>query len=522
MSFTLRRLPLRTRLALGYSLFFAAVLLLLTAGVYWVVRNALLNEVAQELAATTELIQQDFQASAGPLEGYFGDPDLLLRALPTRIEGLETPALYVQIADTRGEVIAASGSLRGQRLPLDPAASGAALAGRTTSAVADLGPGRVMQRTAPLSDGSTVVGLLLVAQPLRGVEQTLRVLLAGLAVTAVVAVLTAVRGGVWIARRSLRPVEEIAQAARRIVRASDLTRRVGDAVTDDEIGELTTTVNEMLARLEQLFTAQRRFVADVSHELRTPLTAMRGHLELLQRGVTRDGAVQAESIADMLREVSRLSRMANDLLLLAQTEVGLQLRRAPFQVDELVLEVVRELRPLADQVTLLPDLGDQVTYVGDRDRLKQALLNLVANALQYSPAGGLVVVTLEHDAREVRLEVRDRGPGIAPADLPHVFERFYRGDRAPRTTGAGLGLAIVRWVAEAHGGSAVVASTLGYGATFTLRLPATEAARAPPAPEHRATTLAAPAASAHRGRSSGPGEQGSQQRQGGQSDGGTA
>jgi signal transduction histidine kinase len=286
--------------------------------------------------------------------------------------------------------------------------------------------------------------VLQVAQSLRGVEQTLAVLLGGLAVTALIAVLSAVRGGVWIARRSLRPVEEIAQTARQIVQASDLTRRVSDVESSDEIGELTTTVNAMLARLEQLFTAQRRFVADVSHELRTPLTAMRGHLELIQGGVTRDGAAQAESVADMLREVNRLSRMANDLLLLAQAEVGLQLRSGPVQLDELVLAVVRELRPLADGVMLRSELGEQVAIGDDRDRLKQALLNLVANGLQHTPAGGSVVVALTRDSEGVTLQVRDSGPGIAPEDLPHVFERFDQGDRAQRTTGAGLGLAIVR------------------------------------------------------------------------------
>lgn len=467
-----RRLPLRIRLALGYSLFFTAVLLLITAGVYWVVRDALLGEVAQELGATAELIQQDFRASAWPLEGYFGEAELL-RALPPRIEGLESPALYVQVVAADGAVVGASASLRGQQLPLDAAVRQAAMAGRATSAVTNLGRGRVMQLATPLSDGAAVVGVLQVAQPLHGIEQTLTVLLAGITVTALVAVLAAVRGGVWLARRSLRPVEEIAHAAAQIVRASDLTRRVPEAATSDEIGELTTTVNGMLARLEQLFTAQRRFVADVSHELRTPLTAMRGHLELLQRGVTRDGAAQAESVADMLREVNRLSRMANDLLLMGQAEIGLELRLSPLQLDDLVLEVVRELRPLADGVALRPELSEQVAIVGDRDRLKQALLNLVGNALQHTPPGGAVVVALAQEGQEVMLQVRDTGPGIAPADLPHVFERFYRGDRAQGGSGTGLGLAIVRWVAEAHGGQATVASNSGHGATFTVRLPAT-------------------------------------------------
>lgn len=470
---TSHRLPLRTRLALGYSFFFAAVLLLMTVGVYWVVRNALLDEVSTELAATADLIQQDFLSSAGPLEGYFSDPEATLRALPPRIEGLESPALYVQIADDDGKVIITSASLGGRQMPLDDAVRTAALAGRETSQVLSLGSGQVMQLSAPLRNGDEVVGVLQVAQPLHGVEQTLRVLLTGLAVTALVAVIAGVRGGIWIARRALRPVEEIAHTARQIVRASDLKRRVTDIPSADELGELTTTINEMLERLEQLFTAQRRFVADVSHELRTPLTAMRGHLELMVRGITREGVDQSASLADLLREVNRLSRMANDLLLLAQAEVGIQLRRSPVQLDELVLEVVRELRPLAEGVTLRPELHEQVAIEGDRDRLKQALLNLVANALQHTPPDGSVTVALCRNRQMVALQVRDTGPGIAPEDLPHVFERFYQADRtrARRGSGAGLGLSIVQWVAEAHGGCVAVESSPGSGTTFTIELP---------------------------------------------------
>ncbi|NTU84530.1 MAG: HAMP domain-containing protein [Chloroflexales bacterium] len=475
----LRRLPLRTRLALGYSLFFAGVLLLLTTGVYWLVRDALLAEVSQELAATADLVQQDFLASAGPLEGYFSDQEAALRALPPSVEGLEAPTLYIQVTDLEHNVIVTSASLRGQRLPLDVAMHAAALSGRETQTVLALGSGRVMQLTAPLYSGDQVLGVLQVAQPLYAIDQTLWILFLGLAVISLVSVVAAVRGGIWIARRSLRSVEEIAQTARQIVRASDLGRRMPPARADDELGELTATLNELLARLEQLFTAQRRFVADVSHELRTPLTAMRGHLELIQRGVTREGAAQAASVADMLREVNRLSRMANDLLLLAQAEVGIQLRCEPVQLDDLVLETVRELHPLAEQVALRPELHEQVSVSGDRDRLKQALLNLVVNALQHTPPGGRVTVSLAQSPAQAILCVSDTGPGIAPEDLPHLFERFYQADRvgARRGGGAGLGLSIVRWVVEAHRGQITVTSEPGRGATFQLLLPRSPRAR---------------------------------------------
>jgi signal transduction histidine kinase len=464
---------LRTRLALGYGLFFASVLLLMIGGVYWLVRQALLSEITQELTATTELIQQDFTDSAGQISDYFTDSEMLLHALPSRIDGLDTPAFYVQVSDRDGTFLISSTSLRGQQLPLDPADRDAALAGSSTTRTFPLGRSRVIQIAAPLRSGGLVVGVLQVAQPLRSVDQTLWVLMLSLAVTGLIVLLAAVRGGVWIVGRALRPVNEITFIARQIFQAADLARRVPDASTADEIGALADTINAMLERLETLFTAQRRFVADVSHELRTPLTAMRGHLELLQRGAVRDAQDQAEMTADLLREVNRLGRMANDLLLMAQAEVGLQLRCTPLALDDLVLEVVRELRTLSEGIDLRPQLAEQVAINGDRDRIKQALINLVANAIQHSPAGGAVTVSLDQDGAAAYLRVRDSGPGIAPEDLPRVFERFYRADRAraQRAGGAGIGLTIVQWVATAHGGDVSVESAIGQGAAFIIRLP---------------------------------------------------
>ncbi len=467
-------IPLRLRLTLGYSLFFAAVLLLMTIGVYLLVRDTLLTEVRRELGVNADLIQRDFAASQAALGSYFASPAAALQALPPRVEGLESPSLYVQARAVDGAILVTSASLGSQTLPATPAVLAAALRGERDERIVDLGDGRAFVRTELLERAGAAVGVLQVAQPLRAVDLTLRVLLIGLSATGLMALIAAARGGAWIVRRALRPVEEIAQTAQQIVYAADLQRRVPDAPSADELGQLTTTINAMLARLDQRFTAQRRFVTDVSHELRTPLTAMRGHLELMQRGVTQDGAAQAESVSDMLREVGRLTRMANDLLLLAQAEVGLQLRRSPVALDEVVLEVVRELRPLAVGVTLRPELHAQVTVVGDRDRITQALLNLVANGLQHTPPGGSVTIGLEQDAGGATLFVRDTGAGIAPEDLPHVFARFYRADRsrAQRAGGAGLGLAIVQWVAEAHQGRITVASSPGQGTTFRLWLPA--------------------------------------------------
>ena len=247
----------------------------------------------------------------------------------------------------------------------------------------------------------------------------------------------------------------------------------GAGLTFDEIAQLTATINEMLERLETLFTSQRRFVADVSHELRTPLAAMRGNLEILRRGAARDPHELDMSLAAMEREVNRLVRLASDLLLLAQAEVGMQLRRGPVALDELVLEVIRDLAPLAQAVTLLPEVDEQVEVIGDRDRLKQALLNMVVNAIQHTPPGGKVGIGLACAGGRALLSVSDTGVGIATDDLPRVFERFFRADksRSRAAGGAGLGLAIVKWVAEVHGGGVQASSVAGQGSRFQLWLP---------------------------------------------------
>ena len=294
-----------------------------------------------------------------------------------------------------------------------------------------------------------------------------------LAAAGLIVLIAGVRGGAWLAARALSPVGEIARTAQRIVRAEDLGQRVPAGPTDDELSQLSATINEMLERLQELFSSQRRFVADVSHELRTPLTAMRGNLELLRRGAARDPAALDESLAAMEREANRLVRLVGDLLLLAQAEAGLDIRHEPVALDDLVLEVVRELHPLADGVALAPEIAEQVEALGDRDRLKQALLNVVVNALQHTPAGGCVRVALDRVDGHAELRVSDTGEGIVDEDLPRVFDRFYRADKARSrsTGGAGLGLAIVKWIAEAHGGSVKATSAPGHGSTFVLELP---------------------------------------------------
>jgi heavy metal sensor kinase len=274
-----------------------------------------------------------------------------------------------------------------------------------------------------------------------------------------------------LARSALRPVEEITHLASDIG-ASDLTQRIAAEREPAEIQRLADTFDAMLARLESAFAQQRSFVMDVSHELRTPLTALRGNLDvmLMDKGLDPDTRAQLESMSS---EVARLIRLTSNLLYLAHAEAGREIARRPVELDALCLEVVYQARALRDDVSVRLDNEVQVTVNGDRDLLKQLVLNLVDNAIKYSPPNTDVTVSLYATGDEVQIVVGDRGPGIPPEQLEQIFERFYRVSGAQSRTvgGAGIGLAISRWIAQAHGGDIRVESDVGAGSRFIVVLP---------------------------------------------------
>jgi signal transduction histidine kinase len=240
----------------------------------------------------------------------------------------------------------------------------------------------------------------------------------------------------------------------------------------------------MLTRIEQLFHAQQRFVADVSHELRSPLTAVRGNMDLLRRGAANDPEERAQVLGAIDSEVERMSRLVSDLLLLARSDSGVTLEKHPVELDTLLLDVYRQAQLTARSVRIALGAEDQAIVMGDRDRLKQVLLNLVDNAIKYTPAGGEVTLSLTKDDQWVRISVQDTGIGVAPEDVPHLFDRFYRVDKARSRDagGTGLGLAIAKSVVDAHGGRITVDSKAGQGSIFTVWLPL----NAPPIQERAA------------------------------------
>ncbi|HXL81605.1 MAG TPA: heavy metal sensor histidine kinase [Pyrinomonadaceae bacterium] len=295
-----------------------------------------------------------------------------------------------------------------------------------------------------------------------------------------IALVIASLGGYFLARKSLAPVVTMGERAARIG-ASNLDERIPVPENNQELGRLAGIFNELLARLDQSFAQQKRFMADASHELRTPVAVICGESEVSLSRQVRDPAEFRESLAIVHDEGRRLTRMVEDLFTLARADAGeYPLALAHFYLDESINECVRSIRSLAAQKGLevcYQPPAKEIPFRGDEALIQRMVLNLIHNAIKYTPANGRVQVNVREDRDHCEIVISDTGPGIPAAAQAHVFERFYRVDKARSRdeslngSGAGLGLSIAKWVAELHGGTIVLDNTNHEGATFVISLP---------------------------------------------------
>lgn len=449
---------LRLRLTLLYSTFMGGILIIFGTAVYVLVNIILLNQVDTMLAGVARDIIQVTKVNS------VGAPSLI--SLPPLDMASNS---YVQVWRPDGKLVATSANIGPLNKPLDPIGLEA---GMTIYEDSHLDGYHLRVLSVPLSLGERVVGTLQVGASLAVVDATRTNLLSTMIVIAVIAVLFAGFGSWIVLGRALSPLESITETVDQINRADDLSRRIPyKEQAENEIGDLVVSFNQTLERLEALFTSQQRFLADVSHELRTPLTVIKGNVDLMRRMKEAD----EESLNSITQETGRLTRLVGGLLMLAQAESGkLALNFAPVELDLLLTEVFTEMQVLArNKVHVHLNDIDQVMVNGDRDRLKQVLLNLVANAIQYTPPGGEIFLSLSKLGDQARLIVRDTGPGIPAEDLPHIFDRFYRAEKSrtrSTTSGFGLGLSIANWIIEHHNGQLKVESREGKGTTFVIWL----------------------------------------------------
>ena len=452
-------MSLRLRLTLLYAIVTGGVLLVFGATAIFVFNAILVDQIDNTLGNAAGLIISGM--NIGELDELEGN----LETVELRSD------VYVQIWELGGAAQTGLRELEGfnDQRPFDPASL------RLENPIfryVQAGGLHLRVVSVPLEQNERRIGTLQIAVNLDVVDAARLGLTKTLAVIWVVAILFSANAAWLTLGQTLRPLKSISLAAEQINRADDLSRRIPYDGPADEIGSLVDSFNQTLERLEALFTSQQRLLADVSHELRTPLTVIKGNADLMRRMNSLD----EESLTSIDQEAGRLSRLVGGLLLLAQAESGkLALVEKPVELDMLVTEVFQEMSVLAkNKVHLHLNEIDQVIVKGDRDRLKQVFINLVANAIQYTPPGGDVFLSLERIGEQGRVICRDTGPGIPAEDLPHIFERFYRAEKSRtrgRTAGFGLGLSIANWIVERHGGRIEVKSKEGQGTAFAIWLP---------------------------------------------------
>jgi heavy metal sensor kinase len=457
---------IRLRLTLWYVFLLAIILGGFSAGIYVTLRHSLYANLHDSIEARgNDLLT---------VVRYDGDRPTLSGSIST-----DSPDLgeqFVRVFDASGELTFDNSGEAGA-VPVDRAAVQKALTGKTDTRGISAGGDPFQVRIVPIERDGQVTGALEVGRASGDVADTLRTLLLILGIAYPVTLVVASFGGIFLAGRALSPIDRLTRLARRMS-AEDLSERLNLRLPDDEVGQLARTFDEMIARLDDAFRRQRQFTADASHELRTPLTAIKGQVEVaLNR--PRNADAYREVLQTVNEEVDRLIRLVGSLLTLARADVGqIPIVAEAVTLPELVGSATEQVQPAAQQqnIELIVTRSPAMTLQADEDLLLQLLLNLLDNAIKYTPAGGRVTVGWTANGRQVELWVRDTGTGIASEHLPHIFDRFYRADKARSRAegGAGLGLSICRWIAEAHGGSISVESTPGQGSTFTIRLPTSQ------------------------------------------------
>ena len=454
-------MSIQNRLLSIYTIIFSIAFLMIALIVYNLPRNRILAEIDGDLSALAEQAME-------PGNLTFGRQGTLSLSIPEDLANFETASTLFILVDARGNIIANSQNLTNFEGYLDTEGF------TNQQEINQVRHGDILLRvlTTPIKEGARTVGYLQVGRLLDNYESFNRILFIALLV-GLGAATASLFVAVWLTPSLFRPLEDIASVAGQITRADDLSRRVPGAERSDEIGDLAHSFNQTLERLERLFRSQQRLLADVSHELRTPLTAMQGNVDLMRRM----GEVDWTSLDIIHDEIQRMTRLVSDLLLLARADSGgMSLQAKTLELDNLFFEVYRQAQLLPKEVDLVITAVDQICVYGDPDRLKQLLLNLIDNAIKYTPTGGHVYLALSKENGWATIQITDTGIGIPPEDLAHIFDRFYRVDksRTRQQGGSGLGLSIAQSIVKAHKGQIQVRSEVGQGTTFSVMLPIVE------------------------------------------------
>ena len=453
----MRPLSLRARLTLWYTLALLVVLCLFGANVLWQQRRIGLRRVDRELEALTATL-------ANVVQDELNENDDRATAATEATATVTAPGRALAILDPEGRVLGARWSGLALR---DPQRDGAAPGVRTV----DTGSGawRVHARSRAFG---RITLVLLVASPMSDVSREQREVQEAMLVGIPIVLLLAAGGGLWLASIGLRPITDMARRAASIPPTG--LEDLGQTRRTDELGQLATAFNGLVARLRAALQTQRQFMADASHELRTPVSIVRATSDVMLSREHRDEPEYREAIGIVGGQARRLGRLVEDMLVLARADAGgYPLRAVDLYLDEVVADCRRAVDVLATErgVTIRSNGSPDIPFRGDEDLLRRLMLNVLQNAVQHTPSGGSVAVDIRQEPEAVRIRVSDEGPGIPAGDQRRVFDRFVQLDPARRGQGTGLGLPIARWIAEAHHGTLVLEHSGPGGTTFCVTLP---------------------------------------------------
>jgi heavy metal sensor kinase len=372
---------------------------------------------------------------------------------------------YIQVADRKGAILYRSISLGEDTLRLDQELK------RDTSVLAYTWLNEQSVRVAAMREKNFT---FLVGYPTAELREAIENLFSIFLILVPIALVVSIVGGLYLANKALRPVDEVTTSARRIT-AENLDKTIPPRKVDDEIGRLISTFNEMIQRLNGSFAQVKQFSADASHELRTPLTVMRGEIELALRN-PKSPEEYRRVLESTMEEIVRMSSIIENLLTLAKADQGThEVNLSEVNLGSLMQELYDDSEVLAEGKHIRVSLAknDPITIVGDKVRLRQLFLNIIDNAIKYTPDGGAVTLSVERRNGAAVFQVSDTGIGISPEDITRVFDRFYRVDKARSREigGTGLGLSIAKWIAELHRGKISVQSEVDKGSVFTVELP---------------------------------------------------
>ena len=478
-------MSIRLRFTLLYSTILALTLVIFGVALYTIQSQNTLKALKLDLSASArDLARVTLWTYLHPNQFDQG-PD---RPPPIQAERLSGEQVfrdsrerqYVRVLDAYGQILASPFGADEDPLPISTEGLRTLQSFKVLWETATPGTERLLIYNYPVASDGQLLFIIQVARPLTERDRSLATLSRTLLIASLLTTTIAFGIGWVLTGATLRPIHRITQTAQTIGNESGtnelaLTRRVDYKGPNDEIGQLAKTFNSMLSRLEQAYLRvsqtlklQREFVADVSHELRTPLTTVRGNLALLRHNPPLPAEEQSDILTDLVEESDRLIRLVNGLLVVARADTSYDLVKEPVPVRPLVEEVCRQARQLDPQREIV-EAVQEVTVLGDRDASKQVLLILLDNALKHSQ--GPVAVTAEPDQTQVEISVRDVGPGIDPEALPHVFDRFYRGEASATVPGFGLGLSIAKALVEGQGGTITIESQLGVGSSVRIKLP---------------------------------------------------